>query len=122
MSDESPTAAEKSPSRAKSLANLRPPFEKGNKVGKSGGRPKVDVTQVDMRALAREDTLESIKTIRDIRRNGKSEMARLYAANTLLEKGWGKDNQPFSTEIPVSVHITSPLASRLLNASPDADN
>jgi hypothetical protein len=48
----------------------------------------------DFRSLARAHTQLSIQTLAGIARNGKSEQARVAAANALLDRGWGKAPQP----------------------------
>ena len=66
------------------LANLRP-FKPGQS-GNPGGRSKA---QIDVRNLAREHTREAIETLVLVMRNGKPGEAAL-AANSLLDRGWGK--------------------------------
>lgn len=66
-------------------------FEKG-KSGNPGGRPK-EVAEV--RDLAREHTTQAIGTLVAIM-NDKTEpgRARAAAAETILNRGWGKPMQP----------------------------
>ncbi len=65
-------------------------FEKG-KSGNPGGRPKV---LGEVQALAREYTAEAIETLRDIMRNKEAPpAARGYAANSILDRGYGKPSQ-----------------------------
>jgi hypothetical protein len=55
-----------------------------------GGRPK-DIG--DVRELARSHTAESVETLATIMRSGKSEVARITAATSLLDRGWGRPVQ-----------------------------
>lgn len=70
------------------------PFEKG-KSGNPGGRPKV---VGEVQALARELTTEAVKTLRDIMRDKKApHAARGYAANSILDRGYGRPSQTVNT-------------------------
>lgn len=60
---------------------------KPGQSGNPGGRPR-GVGEV--RDLAREQTGTAIATLTDICRNGKSESARVSAAEALLNRGWGR--------------------------------
>jgi hypothetical protein len=65
-------------------------FEKG-KSGNPGGRPKV---LGEVQALAREYTAEAVETLRDIMRDKEAApAARSYAANAILDRGYGKPSQ-----------------------------
>ena len=66
------------------LANLRP-FKPGQS-GNPGGRSKA---QIDVRNAARKYTSEAIDTLVLVMRNGKPLEAAM-AANSLLDRGWGK--------------------------------
>jgi hypothetical protein len=55
--------------------------------GNAGGRPKV---VGEVRDLARAHTQLAIDTLAEIAAHGVSEMARIAAANSLLDRGWGK--------------------------------
>ncbi len=58
------------------------------KSGNPGGRPK-EVAEV--RALAREHTNEAVQALRSIMRNDdEPASARVAAANSLLDRGWGR--------------------------------
>lgn len=56
-----------------------------------GGRPK-EVGHV--RELARQHTGEAIATLVEILRHGTPDRARVAAAQVLLERGWGRPEQP----------------------------
>lgn len=58
--------------------------------GNPGGRPK---QVLEVIALARQHTVEAIEALAKIVKNGESEAAIVSAANTLLDRGWGKAPQ-----------------------------
>jgi HEAT repeat protein len=69
------------------------PFKKGQS-GNPGGRPKV---LGDIQELARVGSPEAIQTLREIMQNEKAPpVARVAAANSLLDRGFGKPMQPVS--------------------------
>ncbi len=71
------------------------PFVKGQS-GNPGGRPK-EIAHV--RELARSRTVEAVETLTDIMRNpDEPAAARVRAAETLLDRGWGRPTQPISGE------------------------
>jgi hypothetical protein len=66
------------------------PFQKG-KSGNPGGRPKV---VGEVQTLARECTQQAIETLKDIMHNNKAPAAaRVAAANSLLDRGYGRPSQ-----------------------------
>src|SRR5262245_14616521 len=66
------------------------PVQKG-KSGNPGGRPKV---VAEVQALARECTQQAIETLKDIMHNNKAPAAaRVAAANSLLDRGYGRPSQ-----------------------------
>ena len=65
-------------------------FEKG-KSGNPGGRPKGDG---EIRDLARKHTMTALRALIEITENGENESARVTAANSLLDRGWGKPAVP----------------------------
>ena len=71
------------------------PFKKGQS-GNPGGRPKVIA---EVKELARAHTAEAIETLVSIMTNLKSApAARVSAANSLLDRGYGKPPQHISGE------------------------
>ena len=69
------------------------PFQKGVS-GNPGGRPKV---LGDVQELARQRSPEAINTLVTIMQNEKAPpAARVVAANSLLDRGYGKPTQPIS--------------------------
>lgn len=70
-------------------------FRKGQS-GNPGGRPK-GLTQ--LRELARVHTQEAFETLIEIMRDkGAKEMARLSAANSVLDRAWGRPIQDTGLE------------------------
>jgi Family of unknown function (DUF5681) len=71
------------------------PFQKG-RSGNPGGRPKV---VAEIKELARAHTGKAIETLVSIMTNPKSApAARVSAANSLLDRGYGKPPQHISGE------------------------
>ena len=68
------------------------PFLPGQS-GNPGGRPK---GYVEVRELAREHTVEAIEKLVAVMRKGESEQAQILAANSLLDRGWGRPTQPIA--------------------------
>ena len=71
------------------------PFKKGQS-GNPGGRPKV---VAEIRQLARERGPEAIAALVKVMTKGKSEAARVAAANALLDRGWGRPKPSDEPEI-----------------------
>jgi hypothetical protein len=76
---------------------------KGNPEGV--GRPKGAINKVgaDVRALAREYTPEAVEKLVEIMRNGDTSQSQGMAADKLLDRGWGKPNQPVEVNAGQSV-------------------
>jgi len=68
------------------------PFQKGQ-TGNAGGRPKLPEDVKHVRELARQYTAEAVQALYEVTVNG-SGSARVSAANSILERGWGKPEQP----------------------------
>ena len=82
------------------------PFVKGQS-GNPKGRPK---EYDDLKAMAREHTVEAIQRLAHWMR-GNDPRASVAAANVLLDRGWGKAAQPVehSGEIQQSYVVRMPL-------------
>jgi len=62
--------------------------QSGNPAGRAKENP-------ELKALAREHTADAIKTLVEIMRSSRTPaVARVSAANALLDRGWGKATQP----------------------------
>jgi hypothetical protein len=71
------------------------PFKKGQS-GNPGGRPKIPA---DVKELARGLSVDAIKTLAAVMRDTKqSGPARVSAASTILDRGYGKAPQHITTE------------------------
>lgn len=62
------------------------------------GRPKgaVNSTTATLRDLAREHTSDALATLVEIAKHSDSDAARVSAANSLLDRGYGKPSQVLS--------------------------
>ena len=91
------------------------PFQKGQS-GNPGGRPKV---LGDVQELARQRSPEAINTLVTIMQNEKAPpAAKVVAANSLLDRGYGKPTQPISqtlTKIDPSTMSDAELATIVRN-------
>lgn len=67
------------------------PFQPGNKFGK--GRPS-NYELAKAREVCGPYTQEAVDCLVEIIRHGKSEMARITAADKILDRVWGKPTQP----------------------------
>jgi hypothetical protein len=59
----------------------------------------------DIKSLARGWTEASILTLGGVATNGESEAARVSAAIALLDRGWGRPNQPHEAKLDGKVEI-----------------
>ncbi len=66
------------------------PWTKGHS-GNPNGRPKADG---EIRDLARQHTEAALRTLIEIAAHGENESARVTAANSILDRGWGKPAVP----------------------------
>lgn len=84
------------------------PWAKGQS-GNPGGRPK---TLAEVKALAQKHTLDAIKALVKIATKGKNEGAVVSAANSIMDRAYGKPTQPISGDAdapPISAEIAHHL-------------
>ena len=68
------------------------PFAKG-KSGNPGGRPKKTQEVYDLEAACRSIAPEAVQVLLQIMRDGKQESSRVRAAETVIDRGFGKAAQ-----------------------------
>ena len=68
------------------------------------GKPKKQLP-LDLKSLARSYTKACVQTLSGVATNGESESAKVAAAIALLDRGWGKPNQPTENKIEGEVNI-----------------
>lgn len=68
-------------------------FRKGVS-GNPGGRPKRTQEELDLIAACKEKTHRALAVIEDIMERGDSDKVRLSAALAIIERAWGKPEQP----------------------------
>ena len=87
-------------------------FKKGQS-GNPGGRGAVTA---DVRALAREHTAVAIQALFEIASCGRSEMARIAASDSLLDRGYGRPTQMLANDpenpFPAGVQFYMPANPR----------
>ena len=79
------------------------PFPPGN-CANPGGRPKLPEDVKHVRELARQYTETAIATLAGVMSDG-SANAKVSAANALLERGWGKAEQPVEHKGEVGLKV-----------------
>lgn len=70
------------------------PFVKGQ-TGNPGGRPKLPEDVKHVRELARQYTTQAVEALVETLKDG-GWSAKVAAANVLLDRGWGKSEQPIT--------------------------
>lgn len=70
------------------------PFPKG-KTGNPGGRPKLPEDVKHVRELARQYTAQAVAALVEVLESD-SASGKVAAANVLLDRGWGKAEQPIT--------------------------
>lgn len=89
-------------------------FQPG-KSGNPGGRPKLPEDVKHVRELAREYTVQAVETLVDVMDKG-GHAARVAAANAILERGWGKAEQPIVGD-PANPLAIAIIERRIVKAS-----
>jgi len=64
------------------------------------------VSDLDLKSLARAHTTVAIQALSGIAQNGQQEAARVSASVALLDRGWGKPNQPHDAKLEGELRIT----------------
>ena len=74
-----------------------------------------------MRDACRALTMEMIETLRTVARGGKTvpAAARVMAANSILDRGWGKPTQPVSGEDGKPIEVAT-IIRRIVDEAPNA--
>jgi hypothetical protein len=67
---------------------------------------KKTTRELDVRSLARAYTDVAVRTLGGIAKEGVSESARVSAAAILLDRGWGKPNQPHTGDDGGDIRVT----------------
>lgn len=82
------------------------------------GRPKGSVNKAtaDIRAAAQAYTDDALATLAQIMKAGASEAARVAAANSILDRGFGKPRQAMDVDAQVKTDVT---VIELIGVSPD---
>ena len=75
---------------------------------RNGGRPKGSVNKAtaDIKAAAQQYTDDALLTLANIMKSGESEAARVAAANSILDRGYGKPKQSLDVEADVKASVT----------------
>jgi len=68
------------------------------------GKPKKQLP-TDLKSLARSYTKACVQTLSGVATNGESESAKVAAAIALLDRGWGKPNQPHDAKVDGELRI-----------------
>jgi hypothetical protein len=69
------------------------------------GTPKKTLPR-DLKSIARAHTDVAIRALSGIAENGEQEAARVSASIALLDRGWGKPNQPHDAKLDGELRIT----------------
>jgi len=60
---------------------------------------------LDLKSLARSYTETAVQTLGGIASTGESEASRVAAAIALLDRGWGKPNQPHDAHVDGDIRV-----------------
>jgi hypothetical protein len=67
---------------------------------------KKTVRELDLKSLARSYTKRAVLTLAGVSESSESDAARVTAAIALLDRGWGKPNQPHDAKVDGELRIT----------------
>lgn len=72
------------------------------------GRPKGSPNKItaDIKAAAQQYTDDALQTLAQIMKAGESEAARVAAANSILDRGYGKPKQSLDVDADVKASVT----------------
>jgi hypothetical protein len=87
------------------------PFQPG-KTGNAGGRPKLPEDVKHVRELARNYTAQAVEALVSVL-GSSSDSARVSAASVLLDRGWGKAEQPIVGDPEKPLEVISTLRPQL---------
>ena len=68
-------------------------------------KKKQTTREIDVRSLARAWTPLAIRTLAGIAENSPMDAARVSACGILLDRGWGKPNQPHDAKVDGELRI-----------------
>ncbi len=60
----------------------------------------------DLKSLARSYTERAVRTLAGVSESSENDSARVSAAIALLDRGWGKPNQPHDAKVDGELRIT----------------
>ena len=95
---------------ANSKKTVRKAPPKAFKPGVSGnpsGRPKKTAQEFELIAACKAKTSEALAVILDIMQNGEKEQTRLAAAQSVIERAYGKPVQPQDVSLTGSLLFTA---------------
>jgi hypothetical protein len=67
---------------------------------------KKTVRELDLKSLARSYTKRAVLTLAGVSESSESDAARVAASIALLDRGWGKPNQPHDAKVDGELRIT----------------
>lgn len=94
------------------------PFKKGQ-TGNPGGRPKLPEDVKHVRELARQYTMQAVTALVESLASD-SASAKVAAANALLDRGWGKAEQPLTGADGGAIQTDNVWRLELVRANADA--